>query len=158
MIDKRFDILAGTGFLAIGAFFVTASTGITQSSYGSKVGPSAFPMLLGILLIMLSLMVIYGAAKLKGEGKAPTGRKYARLAILIAATIAYIVIFEPLGYVISTFLFLTFVFQLMERKALLKSVLISAVFSGVVYVAYVSLLQGTLPPFPDFLTALAGGG
>ncbi|MHB0895918.1 MAG: tripartite tricarboxylate transporter TctB family protein [Spirochaetales bacterium] len=158
MINKRFDVLAGAIFLVIGAFFVIASRGITSSSYGSNVGPAVFPTLLGIILMGLSAIVIYGAITFKGAEKPKSGRDYKRLAALIAAIIVYIALFEPLGYVISTFLFLTFVFQLMERKKLGKSLLIAAVFSGVVYLLYVVLLQGNLPPFPEFLTNLFARG
>ncbi|MFA4949117.1 MAG: tripartite tricarboxylate transporter TctB family protein [Candidatus Krumholzibacteriia bacterium] len=150
--------MAGTAFLAVGAFFVAASRGISKSSYGSNVGPAVFPTLLGIILMALSVIVIYAAVTAKGTGKPASGRNYKRLAALIGATIVYIAIFEPLGYVISTFLFLTFVFQLMERKNLVKSLLISAIFSVVVYAAYVVLLQGNLPPFPEFLTNLFARG
>lgn len=153
-MNKRFDILAGGAFLAIGAFFVTASRGITKSSYGSNVGPAVFPTILGSLLILLSLMVIYKAL---ASGKATKGgsvRDYGRLAVLVLATVVYILLFKPLGYMISTFLYLSFVFQFMERKRLLSSLLVSAGFSVAVYAAYVGLFQGNLPPFPEFLTAL----
>ncbi|PKL07290.1 MAG: tripartite tricarboxylate transporter TctB family protein [Spirochaetae bacterium HGW-Spirochaetae-9] len=158
VINKRFDVMAGTGFLAIGVFFVAASRGITRSSYGSNVGPAVFPTLLGIILIGLSIIVISKAIAYKGTEKVIANLNYRRLAALIGAIAVYIVIFEPLGYVISTFIFLSFVFQLMERKKLLKSLLISAIFSSVVYVTYVVLLQGNLPPFPEFLTNLFARG
>ena len=158
VINKRFDALAGTMFLVIGAFFVIASRKITSSSYGSNVGPAVFPTLLGIILIGLSAIVIYGAITFKGTEKPKSGSNSRRLAVLIGAIIVYIAIFEPLGYVISTFFFLTFVFQFMERKHLVRSLLISAIFSSVVYMAYVVLLQGNLPPFPEFLTNLFARG
>ena len=51
LINKKFDILSGTAFLAVGVFFIVASRGITSSSYGSNVGPSVFPTLLGVILV-----------------------------------------------------------------------------------------------------------
>lgn len=158
MINKRFDAIAGSAFLAIGVFFVIASRGITSSSYGSNVGPSVFPTLLGIALIGLSVAVIYKALSFRGEGKKASAGDFRTLGTVILAAAAYIFIFEPAGYVISTFLFLTFMFQLLERKQLWKSALIAGAFAAAVYVVYVVVFQGTLPPFPEFLTALFAGG
>lgn len=158
LINKKFDIVSGTAFLAVGAFFIVASRGITSSSYGSNVGPSVFPTLLGILLVVLSLMVIYAAATYKGAEKKSKDLALGKLFLLIGAIILYILIFEPAGYVISTFLFLSFAFQLMERGKLWKSFLVAAVFSGAVYLVYVVLLQGTLPAFPEFLAGIFAGG
>jgi putative tricarboxylic transport membrane protein len=39
----------------------------------------------------------------------------------------------------------------MERKKLLSAILIAAFFSCAVYTVYVIVLQGTLPPFPEWL-------
>jgi putative tricarboxylic transport membrane protein len=39
----------------------------------------------------------------------------------------------------------------MERKRLLVSLVISALFSCSVYYVYVVVFQGTLPPLPDWL-------
>ena len=39
----------------------------------------------------------------------------------------------------------------MDRKKPLFAVLIAAFFSAAVYIAYVVVLQGTLPPFPEWL-------
>lgn len=158
MINKKFDILSGTAFLAVGVFFIVASRGITSSSYGSNVGPSVFPTLLGVILVGLSAIVIYSAIMWKAEEKKNSGMAVGRLFALIGAIVAYIILFEPAGYVISTCLFLTFAFQLMERGKLWKSFLIAALFSGLVYGVYVVLLQGTLPAFPEFLTDIFAGG
>ena len=51
----------------------------------------------------------------------------------------------------STFVYLVFVFQAMERKRLLASVVISAFFSCFIYYIYVTVFQGTLPPLPEWL-------
>ena len=47
MPNKTFDTIAGCVFLVVGTFFITASMGISKSSYGSNVGPNIFPLGLG---------------------------------------------------------------------------------------------------------------
>ena len=81
---------------------MTASRGISESSYGSKVGPSVFPFLLGAILIGLSLAVVYGAVRGADTGKRQPAGDYRRLGALAAGIVVYILAFEPLGYVVST--------------------------------------------------------
>lgn len=150
-MSKTFDTVAGSVFLVVGAFFIVGSMGITQSSYGSTVGPNVFPFGLGAILVLLSVIVIYQARQYTGPVKAKGEYDYKRFGLLLLATIVYVFVFEPLGYVLSTFLYLVFVFQVMERKRLLASIVIAALFSCSVYYAYVIVFQGTLPPWPDWL-------
>lgn len=165
MKDRTFDIIAGSIFAVAGTFFVVASRGLTTSSYGSAVGPDAFPTLLGSILVFLGGLSIIRNLKTGTPGKtvsaAPpgttaSGTDYKKLGALICFLAIYIGIFEPLGYVLSTFTFLLATFLLLEPKRPVRKALIAAVFSGTVYFLYVVLLQGTLPPFPEFFAGLAG--
>ena len=156
MPNKTFDTIAGCVFLIVGMFFIVASTGISASSYGSKVGPNIFPTGLGGILVFLSVIVITQARRVQPAAK--KGQKnYKRFALVLSSTFLYILLFESLGYVISTFLYLVFVFQIMDRKKPLYAILIAAFFSAAVYTAYVIILQGTLPPFPEWLMGGEGG-
>ncbi len=150
-MKKTFDTIAGCVFLVVGLFFVVGSRGISRSSYGSNVGPDVFPFGLGIALMLLAVIVIYQARRIEGTAKEKGARDTRRLGLLLLATVAYVAVFETLGYVISTFGYLVFVFQAMERKGLIASIAISAFFSCFVYTIYVTLFQGTLPPLPGWL-------
>jgi putative tricarboxylic transport membrane protein len=147
-MKKTFDTIAGCVFLVVGFFFVAGSRGISRSSYGSNVGPDVFPFGLGIILMLLAVVVIYQARRLKDNAKGKGARDARRLGLLLLATVVYVFAFETLGYVISTFGYLVFVFQVMERKRLIASIAISAFFSCFVYAVYVTVFQGTLPPLP----------
>ena len=150
-MKKTFDTIAGGVFLVVGMFFIVGSRSITQSSYGSKVGPNVFPFGLGLILVLLSLIVIYQARRHAGTAIEKGVRDYKRFGLLLLTTIVYVFVFESLGYVISTFLYLVILFQVMARKRLFVSILISAIFSCSVYYVYVMVFQGSLPPAPDWL-------
>lgn len=150
-MNRTFDTIAGCLFLVVGAFFVVGSLGISRSSYGSTVGPNVFPCGLGIILILLAITVIYQARRYTAAAKEMGTRDYRRFGLLLLATMVYVFVFESLGYVIATFLYLVFAFQVMERKGIFVSLGISVFFSYVVYYVYVVVFQGTLPPFPDWL-------
>ncbi|WP_166241286.1 tripartite tricarboxylate transporter TctB family protein [Paenibacillus turpanensis] len=154
---KNFDIGAAILFLLVGGAFVWESRKLAATAFGSSVGPDLFPLVLGSLLVLLSIKLIFESRKQlrasTGASDAADGEKpdNTRFLLILGATIAYVLLMEPLGYIISTFLFLLTGFQVMSRSGLLKSIGISAAFSILVYVLYVNLLQGTLPPLPAWL-------
>lgn len=147
-MDIKFDRIASVVFLAVGILFIIGSKHISSSSYGSVVGPDIFPLILGIILVLLSIRLFWETFLTRG----PRGKKekleYKPFLIIFAATLIYILTLETIGYVITTFLFLLVCFQTMERANILKSLIISALFSGGVYYLYVEVLKGTLPDWP----------
>lgn len=146
-MNRIFDKTSSIIFLAIGIFFILESDNIANSAYGSEVGPNVFPMGLGIILVLLSLRLLYESFRFPEENKKTT-YQYKKFAIIFAAAILYVVLFEVIGYVLSTFLFLLVSFQAMERGKWIPSIITALGFSGIVYYLYVYVLQGTLPGFP----------
>jgi putative tricarboxylic transport membrane protein len=144
----RFDRIASAAFLAVGVLFIIGSKHLSSSSYGSVVGPDIFPMILGIILVLLSIRLFYETMiESGGQGKQET-LQYKPFLIILIATLVYILTLESVGYVITTFLFLFVCFQTMERSRWITSLMISAGFSGIVYFLFVEVLKGTLPGWP----------
>ncbi|MFC4354321.1 tripartite tricarboxylate transporter TctB family protein [Chryseomicrobium palamuruense] len=151
-MTARFDKIASLLFFIIGVLFFTEALKISDSAYGSSVGPKIFPMGLGIALIALSILLIIESFKKKAEAKASeeslSSPQYKRFFIILGAAITYVVLLEPLGYLITTFAFLFVTFQTLERGKWLSSLIIAAAFSGVIYFGFVYILGGSLPGFP----------
>lgn len=152
-MNKTFDRYSSVAFALIGAFFVVESRNISTSAYGSEVGPNMFPLGLGILLIVLSLRLFWESSKkaAKAESESTVSMQYGRFAIMLVATLLFVLLLEPIGYVITTFLFLLVGFQTMGSKSILASTLVALCFSAGVYYVYVHILKGTLPGFPAWL-------
>jgi putative tricarboxylic transport membrane protein len=148
MMDIRFDRFAAILFLTVGVLFMIGSRHISQSSYGSVVGPDIFPFFLGILLTILSIRLFYETFNGKSQGRNKRDMQYKPFLIIFTATLIYILTLESFGYVITTFLFLFVCFQTMESSKWIKSLIISACFSGLVYFLFVEVLKGTLPGWP----------
>lgn len=68
-----------------------------------------------------------------------------RIIAVIGANILYIVFFESLGYLISTFLFLSFLLQVLERGRLFQRLGGAALTSVLTYLFFAKLLQLNLP-------------
>ncbi|OXS78684.1 tripartite tricarboxylate transporter TctB family protein [Domibacillus enclensis] len=147
-MSKTFDRFSGILFLAIGALFIVESIRLSQSAYGSDIGPDIFPMYLGIALVLLSIRLVYETFRYQQDQSEKEKLDYKRFAIILGAAILYAGLIETLGYVITTFVFLTVGFQTMQKGKLWLSILIAGVFSIGVYYVFVNVLQGTLPPFP----------
>ncbi|MEH7493513.1 tripartite tricarboxylate transporter TctB family protein [Neobacillus niacini] len=144
----KFDHIASVLFLAVGVLFIVGSKQLDSSSYGSAVGPDIFPLILGSALVLLSIRLFYETFINKIHQGTKEKLQYKPFLIIFGATLVYILSLETIGYVISTFLFLFVCFQTMERSKVILSLIISAVFSGLVYFLYVEVLKGTLPDWP----------
>ncbi|GAA4702006.1 tripartite tricarboxylate transporter TctB family protein [Brevibacillus fulvus] len=150
-MNKTFDRYASVFFALVGAFFVNGSRQIATSAYGSEVGPNIFPLFLGIILILLSIRLFYETFSYKQTQQEKTAVNIKGFVIMLVATFLYAILLEPIGYVISTFLFLTLGFKVMGNKSWWKTLLIALAFSVIVYVVYVKILEGTLPGLPSWL-------
>lgn len=151
-MNKTFDRYSGIVFFAIGIAFVFGSRSISTSAYGSNVGANIFPMILGSFLALLSLRLIYETFRnQQKEAKKKQQLDYKRFGIIFTAAVLYALLLEPIGFVLSTFLFLMVGFQTMQRGRMMISIVISAAFAIGVYYLYVHVLDGSLPGFPEWL-------
>ncbi|MFJ7827943.1 tripartite tricarboxylate transporter TctB family protein [Psychrobacillus sp. NPDC096623] len=149
-MNKKFDTVAGIAFLLIGILFFVESQKISDSAYGSSVGPKIFPMGLGIILTALSIRLLYETFKIKTEDTVKEKLQYKKFFIIFGSAILYAFLLEKIGYIVSTFLFLLIAFQTLERGKIIYSIIISTVFSVGVYYMFSELLGGSLPGFPLF--------
>lgn len=149
-MNRKFDRVTGIAFLLIGILFFMESQKISDSAYGSSVGPKIFPMGLGLILIALSIRLLYETFKYKTEDTTKEKLQYKKFFIIFGSALLYAFFLEKIGYVISTFLFLLIAFQTLERGKIIYSIIISTVFSVGVYYMFSELLGGSLPGFPLF--------
>ncbi|HZG86121.1 tripartite tricarboxylate transporter TctB family protein [Paenibacillus sp.] len=151
-MNHTFSRIAGAALFVLGAAFVYESRGISESAYGSSVGPNLFPTGLGIVLMLLCARLIYETFREPKQAKTSGGDApppdYKRFSLVLGSALLYAVLLQPIGYLITTFLFLTFCFQVMEKGKLWMSVLISGAFTLGVYYLFVEVLQGSLPGLP----------
>ena len=108
-------------------------------------------MIMAIVLAILSLINFYQTFRVKNSNGTKEKLQYKRFLILVGTSILYCLLLEPIGYVISTFLFLTLAFQVMEKGKIMYSFIFSAVISMGIYFLYVDVMKGTLPGLPEWL-------
>jgi putative tricarboxylic transport membrane protein len=142
-----FDRYASVVFIALGVSLFFYSQTLTTSSTGGSIGPKELPMFLAVALTITAVLNLAAAIRSRSSEK-KKGLEYRKFLIILGLLLLYVFLLEPLGYVISTFLFLMGAFQTMEKGQYLKSALIAAAFSGGVYLLYVKVALGVLPGFP----------
>jgi putative tricarboxylic transport membrane protein len=147
-----FDRYASIIFIALGIVLFFYSRTLTTSSTGGYIGPKELPLFLSVVLIITGVINLFLAirsksSEIKGNAK---GLEYKKFFILVGILLLYVVLLEPVGYVITTFLFLMGAFQTMEKGGYLKSAIIAAAFAGGVYYFYVYVALGSLPGMPFF--------
>ncbi|MCR8849741.1 tripartite tricarboxylate transporter TctB family protein [Rossellomorea sp. SC111] len=106
------------------------------------------PKGLGYLLIILAIVLFYQA---KDDTDADKERRYVKkediiiLLSVLAALLVYIFLLEPVGFLLSTILFLLVIPFVLGFKKKVTTVLVAFLFSGVMYYSFNYLLNITLP-------------
>jgi putative tricarboxylic transport membrane protein len=141
-----FDRYASIVFIVLGVLLFFYSQTLT-TSIESHIGPKELPMFLSVALVFTGILNLVAALRVKA-GKKKEGLEYKKFLIILGSLLLYVFLLEPIGYVISTFLFLLVAFQTMERGQILKSAIIAAAFAGGIYYLYVEVAMGSLPGLP----------
>lgn len=153
-MSMKFDRVASVVFLLLGILIMIESQKISDSAYGSQIGPSTFPFALGVILVGLSILLFIETVRHRAMYKTAEDKEVTKFSamkpffIIFGAAVAYVILLEKLGYLVTTFAFLVVSFQALEKGKWLSTILVAAGFSAVIYFGFVNVLGGSLPKFP----------
>lgn len=138
-------ILLGICVISISATYPTAE------SYGTGVpGPGLWPMVISVIMIACSLLMLYRSLKMKPEKNTPiqlTGSGPMRAYISMAILVAYLVLLEPLGFIIATTA-LEFIFiKWFSKRGVAVSLIIAVVVTAVIYGVFQFVLNVPIGSF-----------
>ncbi len=150
----RAGIMFPLALIVVTTIYMGAAFGIrSQFSTPGEVSPRAIPLLTAGLMYVALLVVLFQELRsAPGEPDGSGSGTFLRPALVIVATAAYILLFRPLGYSLSTLLFvgaLFFVFGFETRRPLrfaLYAIAVTAAFYGL----FALVFGVRLPPFPGF--------
>lgn len=157
---------------AAAAFFLFASKSVSGSSLADPIGPKAFPIAVFWLTIVLCTYVTFvplvlGFVKSSFSGKQqastarrkPAGTKESgtqsrtdalQIWAVVIAMLAYALLWKYLGFVLTTVIFiavLSLVLAPEAERSPLKSILVAAAVTAIVYLAFVKGFHVELPSF-----------
>jgi putative tricarboxylic transport membrane protein len=132
--------------------YLAAAFAIPESSFeNTPVGPKAVPIAIGVALATASLaLAIRGFVWGKSRRDAASGdeappQDLRKLAVVALLLLAYILIFVPLGYALSTFMFMLAATTYLDREHWIRNLVYAVVFSVVVYSIFVYVFGVQLP-------------
>jgi putative tricarboxylic transport membrane protein len=148
--------------VAVGLFFFASAmlysaVSMPRPLVRQIVGPEVLPILLMGLLAVASVALFIRNGPIKVSNSAPKGELAKLLetesikvdhktqALVVLGIAVYIVLFESLGYVISTALLCIYETAVFEAKHWVRNVLVGAGFSVAVYLLFVHILNVGLP-------------
>ena len=151
MTDKQRDYLCSILFLIFGIFLFTQSMGI-QAMMGKDLGSGFVPKIVAGAIVVFSIWKLSITVLSKTEGgkkKQDDDMKGGLFTICLLA--AYVVLFKPLGFIISTvfYLFLqTLILSDESNRNLPLFGVISVTAPIVIYVLFVYVIKMPLPTGP----------
>lgn len=138
-------------FIVVGLIYVNLTLHLPKARLGDPDGPLYFPMMVGVFFIIVS--IIYFLKELKKSY--PEYEEFRLLFVkrtpfLIISTLVvsliYTLIFEKLGFLISTILFLgSILFIVNGRKKWIVNISVSVLFTVGTWYAFSKLLDVSLP-------------
>ena len=139
------------GILVLTGIYFWATSQIPTLEIGDPLGPKAFPRLLGVGLLIAAAMLL--AEILRERKSEPTAEAkephdtstYKIVAGVAVATGIYFALFEPLGYAISTSLFLLAMTSYFNKGKRWTNIITSVVYGFASYYAFTKLLGVNLP-------------
>jgi putative tricarboxylic transport membrane protein len=146
------DVVAGGFMFVFAVGYLAAAFAIPESSFeNTPVGPKAVPIAIGVALAAASLaLAIRGFVWGKSRRDAASGdeappQDLRKLGVVALMLLGYILIFVPLGYALSTFLFMLAATTYLDREHWIRNLVYAVVFSVVVYSIFVYVFGVQLP-------------
>jgi hypothetical protein len=149
-IRNHQDFWAGLMFIAIGLFFAVFSRAYEMGT-AARMGPAYFPMMLGILLLLLGLVIALRATarNQRDEKLAPTG--WREILMILGAVALFGLALPWLGMVVSIGL-LILISALASHEFSWKETIISIVVLLLMsYAVFVKGLELQMTVWPRFL-------
>lgn len=135
------DRTLGIAALLLSAFMLWQSYGMVPAFSYEPLGPRAFPMLLGALIGLCGIYIL-----IKGQFKAAyiAPNTQLKIVILFLLFVAYGFLFQPLGFIVATFLAIVSIGFIFGGR--LVPLLISGVVSSIaLYFLFDRVLSVVLP-------------
>ncbi len=143
--------------LLLAGVYFWATTQIPSLELGDPLGPKAFPRILGVGLLIAAFMLLLEILRNRKKETSPAPVVSTRweshdwvVPAVAGCTALYVLVFEPLGYVLATSIYLLVLTAYFNRGRWVMNVLTSVLFSAGSYFAFtvllgVSLARGILP-------------
>jgi putative tricarboxylic transport membrane protein len=144
---KKPDLLLSFILLAVTFGASMEIRNLPIGSFGTP-GAGFFPLLVTILLGLLSVVLLAQSLREKGNKRGSGSNvwgEWKNVTLTVACLLGFIVFFERLGFLISTFLLMAFLLYVVGRRKLTLTMATALVSAFVCHLLFNSLLNASLP-------------
>ncbi len=159
-MDRRIDIVVAAAFALLGVFMIWQASLIRDGMMRDPIGPKAAFYLCGAVLAVGGVIVIAGHLRrwarqaghaVNNEGVADEA-DYPASAVrawgLVAVVTLYVALFNPLGFLIATPVFIVAALAVMGKRNWPGMVLVAVVYTVVTYLVFAQALGVRIPVGP----------
>lgn len=143
------DRIIGAAALLLAVVYLYATSQIPTLEIGDPLGPKAFPVLLGVCLILAAILLFIETLKKDRASQEGRPRESLRHLWLIGAVVVwtaiYFALFERAGYLIATVAYLLPMMAVFNRDRWVANVLTSLLWAAGSYALFVKVLGVSLP-------------
>jgi putative tricarboxylic transport membrane protein len=144
------DRYVGIFSVLVGLAYLASAIAIPVLDVSDKIGPRTFPILVSIMVILCGALLLF--KDLKSKKRTAFSWQFItekdiwlRVALTIAGGIVYGMVLDWLGYVITTFIFMIYVFSYINIGKHVKNIFIAFAFSTLSYTVFAIILKLSLP-------------
>ncbi len=152
------NMITGIASIVIGAGYALMAYLLPRAPFGDPARHIVFPLIVGIGMVLLGLALTVAEVRklpqVKESAKVALPKTLTRygkeIAITIVASAVYALIFERVGYVIATILYLGTILFLINhgKKSAATNIVVAVAFSVGIYALFAYVLGIQLPPLP----------
>ncbi len=145
--QKSADIAVGCIVALIGLVVLYASTMISVRG-AHRLSPRTFPYIVGTILFLSGGGLALKSRRFRGEDikiKWPEREGVVIILVNLVSLALYIVLMNPLGLPVSTFLYVAFTIWYLKKSRWITAVLIGLLFGFISYYVFIHLLGLSFP-------------
>jgi len=153
----NWDAVTGLSSVLFGLIYGLAAWNMPRAAFGNPMDPLYFPLgiaglavLVGVILVAKSNFnaSIQAVKNLLAASKTEKNNRK-RILYTCLAAVGYAILFDRLGYVLSTFFFMFAMLTITSGwRRWRRSVVVAILFSVCIYLIFSTLLNVSLPPLP----------
>lgn len=148
MVKRKFSSTFWEGvFLFVVSVFGISMSFISHKDFNVewKLSPYLFPLIISFILLILSISIIMQGLKDESEKKEKSKIDIKSLLIFGLVCILYLLVFNFLGFVLSTIILLVLLMMLLGERRWWFILLVSVISSLVIYLLFAKYLSVMLP-------------
>jgi len=144
----HYNRIAAIFFLGVGVFFALYARSVEIGTWNEP-GPGFLPFWAGITLSAMSVALLIGSYARKAWAAKPPffpkSDSWKKVLATFLSLIAYNLLLNPLGFTLTTFLFLAFLVKFIFPQTWMRTLLVSVLGSVIARLLFINFLETQLP-------------